>query len=302
MESIYKTQNAEVINLEIAKLPKAQAFDIYFQPTFWSQENVPRRKVVVVNSEKYKNECVSIMSYSYKLIQHEEAFRPIIEGLTLMGAQNFQFTMWNNARQANLAVYVGEGVDGVKFGFRCKNSFDGSSAINFGYSAYRRIVETQIVEKEHVLVWGMRQVCSNGLIMKVPLKTCKYMDAVQVTRIKELINENSRIKHMGDVHTKLKMVQHIVEAFTLLKQPLNMMIIDAQSHTLRREDAIEFIKKYFGRRKLDSIMERYDMEDATLWGLYNSITFIASHSDLKDSMRENMTMGAADLLEGELTA
>jgi hypothetical protein len=296
-ESAYEVKKAETINPAISQLPVATEWKTYgVSNDNLEHVEVPFKTTIMVNRQP-----VAVMSKRYKLVQHAEAFRPIIEGLTLKGVTDFQYTMWHTDKLANLAVYLGEGVDGVKMGFRCINSFDGSYAITFGMSAYQKQDEVKIVEKEQVMVWGFRQVCSNGMVIKVPLKTCKYLDAVTVTTIKELMTQHQRIIHMGNVAGKLEAVQYTVEAFYLLKEPINRMIIDAQNSKLTKEVARAFIEKYVSKRFAARYMEQYGLEDQTLWGLYNAVTYVASHTKtFSNSKRELVLAKAADLLEKEL--
>jgi len=128
MESKYKLRSADTVNQAIAQLPVATNWDIdavhRIDYGLEERKSVPWKQAIMVNGLP-----VAVMSKRYKIVQHEEAFRPIIEGLTLRGIDNFQYSMWNTESIANLAVYLGEGEDGVKLGFRCINSFDGTYAI-----------------------------------------------------------------------------------------------------------------------------------------------------------------------------
>jgi hypothetical protein len=286
-------QPAENVNAAIAALPIATEKKIYDELGN-VEENWKRIEVDGVT--------VDIPSKHYVLKQHEQAFRPVIEGLTVSGVENFEFSLWNTRKRAHLAVFVGELEDGVKFGFKVTNSFDRSLAIHFGAKAYQQQKSVEIVERDHVLVWGIRQVCTNGMTMRIPLKTCKYLDTQEVVKIKDLLKMKGRILHVGnDVDKKLESMQYVVEAFTLLKNPLNMMIIDAQNFHLNPIEARELILKYVGKRRMDKYLELWGQEEKTLWGLYNSITFLASHSiEFKSTLREGLLTKAANLLEGEL--
>ena len=294
----YNLMELETINESMKNLPVAVEYDVVAFPR--DREAglgiaVDKKKAIMVNGK-----CVAVLSKGYKTTQHAEAFHPIREGLALRNV-NYQYSLWSTDRLAKFAVYVGEANDGVKFGFRCINSFDGSSAIHFGFSAHRKIEELKIVEKNHVLVWGYRQTCSNGMIMKIPLKTCKYLDAEKVTRIQTLLGIRSRIVHTGKVEEKLEAVQYTVEAFTLLKNPLDMMIMDAQNTQITAEMAQEMIGKYVTRRKMDKYLEAFGHEEKTLWGLYNALTAMASHDEgLTERKREKMLERASTMLEEEL--
>lgn len=293
--NFFNLQDASSVNASITALPIAKAVDLVRSD---NSGIIPNRKAIVVNDQ-----VVNIVSDRYALVQHSEAFRPIIEGLVLSGVKDFQYGIWNDAKRAKMNVYVGEAQDGVKFGFNVANTFDSSSPLTVGYSAYQKEDTVEIVEKEHVLVWGYRQVCANGMVVRVPLKATKYLDAVQVTHIKELITKAQSIKHMkGVMNKKLQQVQFITEAILLLQSPLNMMIIDSQKFKVTPEQAELLIKKYVGQRMIDKTLENFRQEQGNdLWSLYNSITYFASHEPaLTISRRENFLKKAGNMLTAEL--
>lgn len=288
----YNLLEGNRVNECIATLPVATEQKVYTE----KNGRIPNRKAILVG-----NEVVDVVSDRYSIVQHAQAFRPIIEGLTVRGIQNFKFSIWATTTRANMNVFVGKADDGVNFGFKCTNSFNRTSAVNYGFSAKQISQTVEIVEKDHVLVWGMRQVCSNGMVMRVPLKTCKYLDTELVTKVKELLTQRTRLKHVGMVHSRLEDIQYVVEAFLLLKNPINMMIADAQNYPLSKQRAMFLIQKYVGRRRMDKYLQLYKREEQTLWGLYNAFTFYASHEQgISDSARERKLLQSAELLEKEL--
>jgi hypothetical protein len=297
--SRYGVKKSDTISAELQALPKAETYDVFARNMHSSEGEiiaVPGKKAIVVNGEP-----VAVMSKRYALVQHEQAFRPIVDGLTMRGISDYQYSMWSDNGRASMAVYVGEAADGVKFGFKASNSFDGSSAINFGFKAYQRQETLNIVEKEHVLVWTVRQVCMNGALVRVPLKTCKYLDVETTVKIKEYLSESARIRHVGKVADKLQVIQYVTEAFCLLQGPLNMMIIDAQRMAVTPEKAREMVYKYVGLRVREQIVNQYYKDgDFSLWGLFNSVTFLASHGAMEDDARERLLEKAATMLEAEL--
>lgn len=289
--NFFQLQEAEGINAAIGSLPIAET-----KPIMVDGVVVPEYVATVV-----KGKVIDIPSAKYVLTQHEEAFRPVIEGLTVSGVANFKYTLWASNKRANMAVFVGEVDKGVNYGFRVKNSFDRSSSIDYGFNAMQINQKVEVVEREHVLVWTYRQICKNGAIMKVPLKTCKYLDSVTVTKFKELLSVKKNIKHIGEVSQKVNEMQYITEAFMLLRQPLNAMILDAQKISVTQEKAEALIEKYVGKRKMERYLELYGKEEQTLWGLFNSLTYYASHNGVDTNRkREKLLQKASDLLEGEL--
>lgn len=294
ISSYWEKRPATEINQAIAELPEAELHRVQDAKT---GKMIKNRYVTVVDGKH-----VDFPSDQYVLKQHSETFRPVVEAITLRGIEDFEFSLWSTLTRATLAVYVGEATDGVNFGFQVTNSVNRSTSIRYSLKAYKQTSRVKMVEKEHVLVWGYRQTCDNGMVVKVPLKSCKYMDAVRVKKIKELLDINTRIIHKGEnVDSQLEKVQYLVEGFLLLKDPLNMMIIDAQKYELTRDEAEKFLEKYIGRRRMDRYLELYGREEQTLWGLYNSITFLASHQDnLSTNVREKLLVRAGDMLTNEL--
>ena len=287
-------QPAEQVNEALASLPVGELKDVFLY-----KENAEGKKVgsaisnfkgIVVNGK-----CIAVPTDKYVLKQHSEAFRPIVEGLTVSGVAQFEFVTWATDKYANISIVVGEGNDTVKFGFKANNRLDGHGAIHFGFEGYN---QTETVE-----LWGFRQVCSNGMVVRVPLnEKWDYVDTVTSTKIKQLLSETAKITHIGiNVDSKLQAIQYVVEAFLLLKPALNKMIDEAQDYTLSKDEAKKLIKLYVGKRRMDRYMELYGKEEQTLWGLYNSITFLASHDvNLTQGTRDSLLGNAADLLGKQL--
>lgn len=289
----WKLEQAEQINKSIKTLPTAILKPIFDE----NGEPIEGFKATYVGDE-----VIDVPTYQYVLKQHEETFRPIITGLTVSGVKKFDFCLWSDKKKAKLAILIGEADDTVKFGFTVANSFDRSSSINYGFKAKKSEQVLEIIQREHVLVWGFRQVCSNGLVIKVPLKTCKYMDTQLVTRVRELLVQKVSIIHKGkNVDQKIQDMQFITEAFLLLKNPISEMIKDAKLIYLEGTQAEQIIRKYVGKRRLEWYLQHFTQEEQTLWGLYNSITYISSHDkNMRNGERESLLNRAANLLENEL--
>jgi hypothetical protein len=284
---MYNLKNAEQINYELSSLPKAVEKNI-----FVSGKTLPEKKYKAIEVD---GEVVSIPSDHYNLVQHETAFRPIIEGLTMRGVHDFKFSLFANHKRAWLNVLVGNGYDGVSFGFRAMNSFDRSTAISFGLNSF--------VKNKTIEIVGYRQVCSNGMIVRVPLENAEFVREEEVVKIKSLLNKTMRIRHTSSADKLLEELQFTVEAFLLMKNPLQRIIEKAEMTKLDREQAEKLVEKYVGRRRLDKIMNQYGMEEQTLWGLYNSITYLASHTNTlnKATKFNSMLEKASNLLEQEIT-
>lgn len=282
-------KNISQINTEIAKLPIAVLEPVVVNGV----ERKQFKAVRVTNAENSFDTIAAITSDHYKLVQHHEAFKPVLEGLAMRNA-NYNFALVANHKKAWLNVFVGNGYDSVKYGFRVVNSFDRSTSIRYGLSAF---TQTKILE-----LVGYRQVCSNGMVVRVDLANAEFVKVEERTQIEHLLARKIAIRHQGDVNAKLEEVQFVVEAFLLLEKPLERIIKKAEKFEITLEKAEEFIKKYVGRRKLDKILTQFGKEDQPLWGLYNAVTFIASHTLADIPIKQNTLIEkAATMLERELT-
>jgi hypothetical protein len=291
--NFWKLQPAEEINSAIESLPVASLNPIF---------DAEGKQIEGFRATKVGDEVIDVPTDKYFLKQHSECFRPIINGLTVSGVSDFKFCAWATNKRAELAILVGDASDGVKFGFKATNSYDRSSSIRYGFTAKKKTSELQIVEREHILAWTYRQVCANGLVIKVPLKTCKYMDTETITKVKTLLTETRSIAHLGDqVDEKIQNIQFVTEAYLLLKNPIKLMIEDAQNVHLTGEDADKLVEKYVGHRRKQWILDQFNMEEQSLWGLTNAITYIASHDEgMKTPVREALIEKAGNLLTEEL--
>lgn len=283
---MYELKPADEINLALAELPKASMVGLRTTRS----TSVPDWKGIEVDGK-----VVFCVSDQYELVQHEEAFKPIIEGLTKMGTMDFKFNVWSTPRKANLNIYVGEGYDQVSFGFRAMNGF-GGIAVRYSFSSFTKTKFIEIV--------GYRQVCSNGMKVRVPLNEAEFVKPEEREKITSLLAKNLRIVHAGEAHKKVEAIQYVVEALLWLKEPLQRIIQKAEQIQVPKDKAEAFIKKYVGKRQTDKILKRYeDEQGSTLWNLYNSITFVASHEeDLKVGRRESLLTKASVMLEQELVA
>src|SRR4030066_187801 len=120
-----KLLNPETINADLGGLPVAELVSVYHLVDGIAKPIETKRGV------KVNDGIVAVLSDKHKLVQHKDAFRPIVEGLTVMG-KDFKYALWANNKKAEFYCYVDElndGSDGIVYGFKAWNAFDGSSAI-----------------------------------------------------------------------------------------------------------------------------------------------------------------------------
>jgi hypothetical protein len=295
MESVYGLHEASEVNTALDSLPTASPVELFYNDGVETNCLVKGFKgVLVTDSNGYSN-VVHCPTNRYTIVQHKEAFRPIIEGMVQAGIHDFKYTMLANHRWAEMNILVSEtGYDGVRIGFMVKNSFDGTSAIKYGFDLSRAVTHLEVV--------GWRQICSNGLKIKVPVDQAEIITLEKVTQIRTLFHEQTNIMHTQAAFQKIEAMQYIAEAISLLKDPVSKIIRKAQGWTIKDKEHLErLIKEHVGKRYAAKISDRYARDkDTSLWGLYNAITFVASHDDLKAISREHLIDKAADMLNAEM--
>ena len=291
MYNHYKLQAAEGINPAVASLPKAEMFDLQAVRLDGGVDYVPDFMGVKVTACTGQTSYVQCSSPTYKLVQHEEAFRPVIEGLTQAGVADYQFIAVSSAKKAELQIYVGgEGYDTVRLGFNVKNGFDGHTPVSYGFKAER--------SKKFLEIVGYRQICSNGMKIRVPLEEAEIIRPEIVTKVTTLLSEHTRILHTTNAFKKIELMQYVVEAMALLQKPVEALIKRAEGwHWNDERELKKLIKLHVGQRYASKVREQLVDEPQNLWGLYNAVTFVASHdSELKSVTRETLQDKAAELL------
>jgi hypothetical protein len=297
-----KLHNTEIYN-SIEQLPIATKQNITTESGVTSNTF----QAIVVNDK-----IVSVLTNKYRLVQHKEAFTPIISSLEMAGIKKYDYILSNDDKKATIDIYTQTARDdkeGVEFGFRCQNSFDGRSAIKFDFKMTKAKRWVELVERDEVTVWGFRLACKNGMMIKVPLAFEKVVRAEERSQISELMRKSQNIAHFkNSVERGLEEVKTVVEAMTLLQKPIERMIAMANQYSLEefdKEDIMKIIKKYIGKKMSSSIYDQYvldNTEKATLWGLFNAVTNVATHKkSISNSTRNKLMEKSAYMLEAEIT-
>jgi hypothetical protein len=247
-----------------------------------------------VINEKIKD-VVGVVSGKYQLVQHKEAFQPIVEALNSIGA-SYRMNIGYTQRKAWMSIVTNsEATDGVSIGFQALNSIDGTTAIRYGFANFKQTRWVELV--------GYRQVCSNGMVVRVPLDNAEFVKLEEREKIEVLLRETARIIHMGKAHDKVEAIRYIVEAMELLKEPVARMIEASKNKILAEKMAKELIAKYLGKRLNKKVLAQYRKEEKNLWGLYNAMTFVASHNkEIATSSADSLLNGSAEMLREELVA
>lgn len=289
---------AEQINVGVDLLPKAELVELMPKEYVAEAALMEDFKGVRVRDSAGKVNYVQVSGKDYKLVQHAEAFRPVIEGMTLAGNKDFKFSLNHNFKRAELRLYSGGfGYDGVMLGWKISNSFDGHSRLRYGVEINKG--------KQYIEIVGYRQACSNGMLVKVPLEDAEIIQPELLQKIQEKVADAEFcFKHTGGVMDSIKTVQYVAEALELLHKPMEAVIKKAGKIKIEDKKKIkQLIKLHVGKRYYSRVKEQFLTENSDLWGLYNAITYVASHhEDLTDSSRDLLLEKAADMLLVELRA
>lgn len=135
---------------------------------------------VVVN-----NEIVSVVGKNYRLVQHYDAFMPILHGLEKEKIQNVLIRTDHHKAHAAMDVMLDDNVaDSVRIGYRVRNSHDGKHSLSYSFSAEKVQRSIQMVEHKQevkegdaprkggyrfIELVGFRQTCSNGMKIRIPI-------------------------------------------------------------------------------------------------------------------------------------
>lgn len=292
IQNLAGLRNAEEFNSTMAQLPVAEEYLLFAtDKEFDNRIQDNNRKAIIVN-----NKLIDTPSKYYKVVQHSEAFRPIVEGLTLTGSSDFKFSVFYNNKIAELNLFttsITDGMSDIFLGFKVKNSFNRSTKVSYGM--------TLSSGHQYIEIVGYRKVCSNGMMMRVPLEQAEIIQPELRQKIESLIQKGFAFKHSAGVYEKIENIQYIVEAMSLLKAPIKATIDRAKNFTFEDKTKVEeLLIRHFKERVMHKIMSRYNSDLTTegdnLWSLYNAITYEASHGEISISKKNNMLEGASNVL------
>ncbi|CAL7960870.1 hypothetical protein GAMM_190003 [Gammaproteobacteria bacterium] len=209
-----------------------------------------------------QTDYVQVSGKDYKIVQHEQAFRPLIDALTISGVQNFKFSLNSSFQKAELRVFtVGEGYDSVQIGFNVVNSFHGHETLNYGITMDRT--------KQYIELVGYRQVCSNGMVIRVPLSNAQFVKPELRREIETLLSHQWQFKHTETVLDRADVIKYVVEAMALLREPVEQMIKKAQGTRFDMDVVKDLIKQHVGNRQAKKVLEQYGHENRT-YGVYTT--------------------------------
>jgi len=294
-------QKAQEINTALGELPTARILALDAKENGAEYHYSTPYSIVEVRENNGRKSYIN-PNKDYALVQHKEAFRPIVDALVTSGVKDFEFLTYSTPKKAELQLYVNGDIadsEGVRIGIQCLNSLDGHSVLKYG-------VEMDRFNRTIELV-GYRQVCSNGMKIKVPLDKAEFVGWEVRDKLKNLLSETARLRHTSGVFAKIELVKYTVEAISLLRKPVEAMIHYAKAFKIEHAEVLKkLIKRHVGKRWASKVQEVYETEktcSADLWGLYNAITFVASHDDdLSETGRERLLEKSANMLLAEIAS
>lgn len=302
--------NGEQINQALDRFPTAREADVATLDESGSKKINGFKAIVQDDPVTKRSEVVAIPTKRYTIVQHKDAFRPIVEGLTLAGVKDFGFVARNRGAKATLQLYTGtsvtDGTSRIQLAINCENSYDGSTAVNYGFTMKRQ--EGQWL----VELVGYREVCSNGMKLIIPILTEADVERAKKEGMElgwrsEFIGSErllharkESIRHTASAHTRIEKLQYVTEALALLTNPVQAFINRMKDWSISDEKQLrDLVNAHVGKRYAQKVMNAYygrgGEGERSLWGLYNAITYVASNTDIADSAREGLIDRAAKM-------
>lgn len=253
--------NVVEINGMVEKLSKVEE-----RPVFIGNEGSIFRAPQVKAIWNSKMDCLAkILSSGYVPVQHQQAFAPIIEGLRMAGHDNVFARLYETRSKAVMEIAVPQATitpkDGneIFIGFRVVNSFDGTTAVRLDG-------------------FGMRQCCQNQMILKNLLGS-------------------TRIKHFGNAAKIHGQVQSLLFGLAEKLPALTEKIDLAIEQSLDTQTARAVLEKLkVPKKPLERILTNFELEEGSVWRLFNAMTSYATHSTKSFQSYERYSQKAEKML------
>jgi hypothetical protein len=307
----------------LTQLPVAELRPIFAQSEDGLMSEMPTKRGVFVDNAPYE-----VVSDRYKPVQHSEAFKQVCEVIAGVDLQLMVKVSWYGDR-AQMSVVVEDDIaDTVRFGFYVSNVHDGLHAVTYSFAMdrvqrYKEVVQhqsTTVLQDgedakpkkggySYIELVGFRQICSNGMKIRVPMDEVMAATGTQATelqmsvkraltevweteenriRVKSILHVRKKISHKGDVVKKLEEQKKVMEVLVALKDPVKRMIARAQNKHVGPKEAMDVLVSYLGvgtaRRIVQCVADGECDPLVSAWDVYNSFTYYATHK--ADSVRE----------------
>jgi hypothetical protein len=243
----------------------------------------PQKVAVLVNGEyktvnnrvalwndTYKT-CNGIASDNYKIVQHEQCFGMLIDAIEKVGIEHANARVWENKDGAKAKLYLKfnelqfDGPDGkaLHLGYKVTNSYDKTTGLRFDG-------------------FGIRQTCTNGM------------------HFKHLVGSFS-VRHLGGIEQVASRMRSALADLTSVIPAMKTVLLNAHEKELDYVQIEELLAGVGIKKRLrNKVMNQAVMEENTVWGAYNAVTWVASHTDKSSSQFDNL-LGTAETLLTENT-
>jgi hypothetical protein len=286
------------MNCKINELPRAEIVDLFYNDGDYKQ--IDKKKGVLQNEE-----IIATVSPYYHLVQHEDAFNLALKELEVPQDNKLECS-WHKGK-ARMRVFfdelkINDGKMGIDMAFEINNSYDGSTAL--GLSMKRNFLEKG---EKHIVFYGLRQICSNGMKIKIPLSEMlpQEIDKMKPENViaeekQDVLNQSQKefvgsVKHIGkDFGMKYKNLFEMAKiAIPIIEEKIKHAI---EKNITNEEFMLWLQDRMFTKKSIKGILERYDNQDENVWGAYNAITEYASHYTKSDLQKEELIDKAWELM------
>lgn len=235
---------ADALN-QLDILPQATLTPVWTQNPDSGTMDVAEGKRAIWVGGKFSN----VVSDRYTLVQHREAFEPVLNALLLAGEEvNLKARMASDLSRAHLDCIVDNSLtDTVRLGFRVDSVLDGAHSIRYSFSAQKIARFVEKVEHKvtaesanaplanaaafrYIELVGFRQSCANGMKVRVPVAEAEFQMAKRGTpnfgvgsySIKSVITDiwtsDEAREAVETLASKITNIKHTASAPELVKQ------------------------------------------------------------------------------------
>jgi len=268
------------------------------QPVFFGNEKVEAEKSRAVVVE---GKVITFCSDHYELVNHKDAFLQALHTMEVPLNKETEIQVFGKNGYASMKcvfpeLTIADDKLGIKMGFEIQNSIDKTSSL--GIEMKRSMKDKS---DAYIVFTGYRQVCSNGMKIRVPMLEMFNADEIRQEEkgvIERLMASfTGRVKHMGK-NFAMKYTDLLLLARKSIPS-IEATIQKAMAKVITREEFAKALGEMgFSDRNIEMILNEFDKEKATTtWQAYNNITAIASHNIKSQAVADKMLDRAWDLME-----
>jgi hypothetical protein len=288
----------------LSELPRAELKEVYLG----KEKTLEPSRKACVNART--GELFEIVSDQYKMIQHADAFANVLDAAGISEDKAvFRYYKGTAEMYVDTGAKITDDALGISLGVKVWNSYDKSRGM--GVQVKRTMNYTGIREKAIVL-YGVRQICSNGMKIRVPLSALNASELdnmkpeevvaqeefIQITekQMATLQNDTGYVRHKGNIDLKFESLLRTIRASTNYIQTKINRAMDA---TMTQPEFVKFLADtmHLSERDMDKLIADYFKEKQTKWAAYNVITAHTTHK-VHNMMRQDQQLDRAWALIG----